>query len=444
MKKLFILALLLLAVTGLAACGGPNASGTQNAAQDIPQNGDGAKTPNEKLEITLWTFPVGDWSSPTALSGLISGFRRVRPDIRISVEYLDYTTGDGRISEAIADGSTPDLVFESPERIVAGWGARGLMADLSDLWEEGYSDEIYEPVRTACRYSGSGEYYVYPVCMTAHCMAINRNMFEAAGALQYLDEDTRTWTTEGFIKAVNTLYAYGQELVGAVYCDGQSGDQGTRALVNNLYGGSFTDSGHTRYVADSAENIRALELLRELDGIVFDPEAASDEDIERFCQGKSAMTFCWNASLEVAHTVQNPDLDFDILPMAFPAGDGNSKLQDGIWGFGLFDNGDEARAEAAKDFIRYVTGDDAQYTRAVQMSSFWPVRDMENIYANDALMAEYSLFIPYMGDYCQVTPNWTEARRAWWTMLQKVGAGSDIAAALKEFSDAANGPLNGG
>ena len=55
------------------------------------------------------------------------------------------------------------------------------------------------------------------------------------------------------------------------------------------------------------------------------------------------------------------------------------------------------------------------------MTSFWPVRDWENIYANDALMTEYSIFIPYEGDYYQVTPNWTAARTAWWNMLQKVG-----------------------
>ena len=67
-------------------------------------------------------------------------------------------------------------------------------------------------------------------------MAINKDVFEAADAMQYIDEETRTWTTEDFKKAVQAVYDSGQENVGAVYCAGQGGDQGTRALVNNLYG----------------------------------------------------------------------------------------------------------------------------------------------------------------------------------------------------------------
>lgn len=50
--------------------------------------------------------------------------------------------------------------------------------------------------------------------------------------------------------------------------------------------------------------------------------------------------------------------------------------------------------------------------KAVQASSYWPVRDIGNIYENDMLMTEYSVFMPYMGDYYQITPGWTEARTA--------------------------------
>jgi len=36
--------------------------------------------------------------------------------------------------------------------------------------------------------------------------------------------------------------------------------------------------------------------------------------------------------------------------MAFPTESGDPKLCGGIWGFGIFDNGDEAKIEAAKTF----------------------------------------------------------------------------------------------
>ena len=35
-------------------------------------------------------------------------------------------------------------------------------------------------------------------------------------------------------------------------------------------------------------------------------------------------------------------------------------------------------------------------------------------------MQEYSMLMPMMGDYYQVTPNWAAARTNWWNMLQLV------------------------
>ena len=326
----------------------------------------------------------------------------------------------------------PDLILEGPERLVANWGEKGWMADISDLWESDKADAVYDNIKEACQYK-NGAYYEFPICMSAHCMAINYEMFQEAGALSYIDEETHTWTTEGFIEAVHALTAYGQEKVGVIYCKNQSGDQGTRALVNNLYGGSFTDASHTFYTIDSEENKKALQLLYDLEGITFEPSLSAGDEISLFCKKETAMCFCWNVSQEIQQTINNPDLDFEIFPMAFPTDQETPELQGGIWGFGIFDSGSEQRIEAAKTFIRYITDNDDVYTRAVQTSSYWPVRDIGNIYENDMLMTEYSEFMPYMGDYYQITPGWTDARAAWWQMLAKIGEGTDISEAVKDF-----------
>ena len=422
MKKTVALLYLLLFAGLLSACGGGMAGTEPDNENDGP----------EDIELTLWTFPVGDWGNPTAVSGILTSFHREHPEIHISVEYLDYDSGDERISQAVADGSAPDLVFEGPERLVASWGERGWMADLSDLWDAEGAGAVYDPIREACR-DGSGTYYAFPLCMSAHCMVINYDMFREAGALPYIDEEAHTWTTEGFIEAVQALSAYGQEKSGVLYCKNQSGDQGTRALVTNLYSGDFTNSDHTAYAVDSEQNRRALQLLYDLEGITFEPELSSADAIDLFCKKETAMCFCWNAAIAIQQTINNPDLDFEVFPIAFPTDGEAPELQGGIWGFGVFDNGSEERIEAAKTFIRYITENDAIYTRAVQLSSYWPVRDMGNIYENDKLMTEYSVFMPYLGDYYQITPGWAEARTAWWQMLAKIGNGMDAAEAVKNF-----------
>ena len=86
-----------------------------------------------------------------------------------------------------------------------------------------------------------------------------------------------------------------------------------------------------------------------------------------------------------------------------------------------------------------MTQNDDNYKRAVLTSSLWPVREMDGIYENDRLMTEYSTFMQYMGDYYQITPGWATAREAWWKMLQNVGKGKNITAAVQEFSRQAAG-----
>lgn len=426
MKRL-IPALLCLALS-LSACSVPNAPSAPSAGPDPAE---------EPVALTLWTYPVGGWGNGSTLSVLTGEFRRAHPDIEISVRTLDYATGDAEIEAALAAGEGPDLVFEGPERLCANWGAHGLMADLSDLWESEASAQIYESVASACR-SGDGAHYIYPVCMTTHCMAVNRDLFEAADAWQYVDEQTHTWTTQGFIDAVAALRAYGVQDALAVYCNGQGGDQGTRALITNLYSGAFTDPAHTRYTFDSPQNVAALELLAGMDGVRFAPELTGADEAERFCAGELAMSLCWNVGTEVAQTISNPARSFDIFPVTFPTDDGRVSLQGGIWGLGVFDHGDARRVEAAKTFIRYMTQDMQRYTQAVLASSFWPVRDVPNIYENDELMTEYYVLRQYLGDYYQVTPGWAEARTAWWTMLQQIGEGGDIPEAVAQFEQTAN------
>ncbi len=432
MRRTLAFMMVLALILGLTACGGSApAPAEEEADQASPQQ------EQQQVELTLWTYPVGGWGNSGTLSSLLAAFHREYPDIRVSVKVVSYEEGDSSIDEAAENGSLPDLVMEGPERLVANWSARGLMAPLNDLWEEDTAQGIYDAVRDAC-HDSAGDYYIYPICMTTHCMAVNRDLFEAADAWQYIDEQTHTWSTDDFIAAVEALRTYGVEDVAAVYCGGQGGDQGTRALVNNLYSGTFTNAEHTRYTADSPENIKALELLAGMDGVRFDPAIVGSEEIEQFCAGDLAMAFCWNVSIEVSQTINNPDLGFDIFPMTFPTDDGDFNLAGGIWGLGIFDNGDEARVEAAKTFIRFMTEKDDQYTRAVLASSYWPVRDMPDIYANDQLMNEYSVFQQYLGDYYQVTSGWAEARTAWWNMLQRVGEGEDPAEAVQEFQQAAN------
>ena len=436
-----------MAASLLVGCGGGAASSsaapastaesTTSEAAPAESTDDAA---GQAADITLWTYPIGKWGDSDSVNELLADFNAQYPDIHVTVEYLDYTNGDDQVNTAIEGGSAPDLVMEGPERLVANWGAKGLMADLSDLWTDEQKADISASVEAACK-SSDGAYYEYPLCMTAHCMAINKTVFEAADAMQYVDEDTHTWTTENFLKAVQAVYDSGKTDVGAIYCSGQGGDQGTRAIINNMYGGTFTDAAHTKYTADSAENIKAIQALYDQDGINFDASINGGEEITLFRNGTLQMAFCWNIAQQTnsdngpAGTTNNGD---DILFMAFPTDSGEPQLCGGIWGFGIFDNGDDNKIAASKTFIDFMANSD-ETAKAVKTSTYFSVKNsLSDLYADDAIMSEYQKLMPYLGDYYQVVPGWAEARTAWWNMLQQVGSGADVTTAVNEFCTTAN------
>ncbi len=396
-----------------------------------------------KETISLWTYPIGDWGNDAAVQELIEGFT-AETGIEVEVQYLTYTDGDDKVNTALSAGQAPDLIMEGPERLVANWGAKGYMVDMSDLLDATDKKELIPATLNACQ-TADGKLYEYPLVMTAHCMAINLDAFKAAGADKYVNLETRTWTTDDFIKAVNALYAYYGTTVGAVFCGGQGGDQGTRVLVNGLYGGTFTNAAHTAYTWDSAENIKALETLKSLKGIAFDASIVGGDEINLFRNGTLKMAFCWNIAQQL--TGDKTDNGEEIVFMSFPSETGVTALNGGIWGFGIFDNGDEGRIEAAKKFVKYFC-DGNGTEAAIKTAKYFAARtsangkDLSGIWADNQIMNDYNILMQYLGDYYQVTTGWANARTAWWNMLQAVGAGQDVATAVKTYAAQANAAAN--
>ena len=440
-----------MAASMLVACGGSTSSAaTSTATAESTSTASSEAAPAESTadagqaaDITLWTYPIGKWGDSESVDALLADFNAQYPDIHVTVEYLDYTNGDDQVNTAIEGGSAPDIVMEGPERLVANWGAKGLMADLSDLWTDDQKADISASVEAACKDS-SGAYYEFPLCMTAHCMAINKTVFEAAGAMQYVDAENHTWTTDNFLKAVQAVYDSGKTDVGAIYCSGQGGDQGTRALVNNLYSDYYVTEDGSSYNANSANNVKALTLLQEMvnaGSLSANASFQASDELQAFANQTCAVTFCWNYSNYSQYAAQ---AQFTPFAMAFPSDDGQPELEmAGPYGFGVFDNGDEAKIEAAKKFIDFVCNDQTTGVEAVKTSSFFPVHsDWGDVYADaeDAdLRAPFALMSNYLGRYYNLTGGWTEQRALWWPMLAEIlTTGADVQTAADNFVSQAN------
>ena len=324
------------------------------------------------VEISLWTFPVGKWGDEATVKGWTDAFTAKYPHITVNVEYLDYQSGDDKLNTAIEGGQAPNLIFEGPERLIATYAAKDLLLDISNQLTTDAGKQLYPSIVNTC--SIDGKLYAYPISQTAHCMAINYEMFEAAGALEHINEETHTWkSVEDFFAAVQKVYDNGQKNVCAIYCGNQGGDQGTRHLISNIAGGTpWSNPEHTEFTVAVPENAEALAKLHAQDGINFDPSIVGGDEVNLFLQGQLAMATCWNVTLHNNNQEVIDSNGWTVFPMAF-ACDNTPVLAGGFYCLGIFDNGDAARAEAANLFIEFIGGDEA-YESAVLATGQWATK----------------------------------------------------------------------
>lgn len=439
------LALLLAAgmTLGLAACG----NGSQGNSESPAPGGETGGSSSGAVELNLWSFNVGGFAEASNWEPIIAAFNEQNPNIKITVTPINYQDGDQKLTSAITAGTGPDIIFEGPERIVGNYAREGLMVDLSDLWETGGSD-IAEGISSVSQLDGT--YYMYPLSVAAHCMAINYDVFEAAGALQYIDEETRTWTTDNFVKAMEAVRdaaAAGTVNVatpGIIYCGAQGGDQGTRALVNNLYSDYYVNEDGTSYLANSENNVKALKLLQDMvnnGSMSANASFAAADELQAFANQTCAVSFCWNYANYTQYAAQT---QFTPFAMAFPSDDGKPELEmAGPYGFGVFNNKDEAKIEAAKKFVQFVCDDQTVGVEAVKATGFFPVHsDWGDVYTGDAdaeTRAPFALMSDYLGRYYNLTGGWTEQRGYWWPMLTEImTTGADVQTAADKYAAQAN------
>ena len=443
MKKPLALLLAAGMTLGLAACG----NGSQGNSESPAPGGETGGSSSGAVELNLWSFNVGGFAEASNWEPIIAAFNEQNPDIKITVTPINYQDGDQKLTSAITAGTGPDIIFEGPERIVGNYAREGLMVDLSDLWETGGSD-IAEGISSVSQLDGT--YYMYPLSVAAHCMAINYEAFEAAGALQYIDEETRTWTTDNFVKAMEAVRdaaAAGTINIntpGIIYCGAQGGDQGTRALVNNLYSDYFVNEDGTAYTANSENNVKALKLLQDMvnnGSMSANASFAAADELQAFANQTCAVSFCWNYANYTQYAAQT---QFTPFAMAFPSDDGKPELEmAGPYGFGVFNNKDEAKIEAAKKFVQFVCDDQNVGVEAVKATGFFPVHsDWGDVYTGDAdaeTRAPFALMSDYLGRYYNLTGGWTEQRGYWWPMLTEImTTGADVQTAADKYAAQAN------
>ncbi|MEG1175791.1 MAG: ABC transporter substrate-binding protein [Ruthenibacterium sp.] len=444
MKKLLAILLALVLMVGVfAGCGAKPAS---SAAASVATSAPATDDPTQMTaEITWWAFPTfgqenADDPAGTYEKTVIEAFNAKYPNIKVNLETIDFTSGPDAITAAIEGNAAPDVLFDAPGRIIE-YGKNGKLVALDDLFTEEYTKDVNsEALLNACK--GNGTAYMYPLSSAPFYMTINEQQWKDAGALEFVNmEGDRTWTIESFEKALAALKKAGKA-PGTLFCQGQGGDQGTRAFVSNLAGGQIANADKTAYAMNSAEGVEGLTMAQKWiqDGMLGNGVAYNGgSDIELFVNGNTAFTFCWGASTQLANQATLDTNKITNISLPFPSKSGKPSLEYLVNGFCVFNNGDDARAAAAKEFIKFVCDDATWGPKDVVRTGAFPVRSsFGDLYAGDETKALLSSWTQYYGPYYNTMDGFANMRTEWWNMLQAVTNGDDVKTVLDAYVEKAN------
>ncbi len=421
MKKfLSILLSLGLACSLFAGCGNEQAPTTQN--NETSKN-DTQQT--KTTEITWWAFPT--FAKVDDISGkyeeqLAQKFMEANPNIKVTVEMIDFQNGPEKLTAAIQGGTAPDILFDAPGRIME-YASSGTLVNLDDMFTADFKADITsEGLLSSC--SDGKNYYMYPISAAPFTMALNKTILEKEGLLDMAPVDgDRTWTTEEFIALSKALQEKGYK--GAeIYCGGQGGDQGTRAFISNLTGATIMDAGRTKYTMDTKEGIDAVKMI--LDGIdagymSANPAGVANDALDHFDQGQVAISILWGPGLAKGRESNLKQSGIEALSVSLPSPTGKPSLEYLINGFCVFDNGDADKIAASKEFIKFLCDDEVVGKENVVATGCFPVRkSFGNLYGDDKEMAYYSELSKYYGTYYNTVPGFASMRPFWWGSLQSV------------------------
>lgn len=442
MKRILSLGLAAaLAAGALTGCGGNQQASSAadttaaSSAGDTTAAADSSVAAGGVTEITWWAFPTFGVDTGYEQE-VVDAFNAAHPDIKVKVEYIDFTSGPDKLTAAITSGTAPDILFDAPGRIIE-FGEAGYLVPLDDMLDELKSDLTSQSLVETC-VGADGTAWMYPISSAPFYMGLNKEALEAANALQYVNlEGDRTWTTENFVKMCEALRdAAPTQVPGIVYCGGQGGDQGTRALVNNLYSSSIVGEDGKWNI--DANGVKALKLLKEMyDNKSLDAgfDMAAADELQKFQQETCAMTFCYGTSAELTYASE----DYTQIAVPFPSEDGTPSLEYLVNGFCVFDNKSEERANAAKEFVKFICDDPEWGPKSVVKTNAFPVRtSFGDLYPGDEHKAMLASWSQYYGPYYNTRAGFAAMRPLWFNMLQQVFNGTAPQAAADEFNASAN------
>ncbi len=337
----------------LAACGSGGGSDTDTT----DKSSESADPTSIKADLTWW-----DTSDPTneapAFKALIKKFNEEYPNVNINYESVPFAEAQNKFKTAAASGSgAPDILRAEvawvPEFASLGYlyalDGTALLEDQGDFLETPMSSNVYD-----------GKTYGVPQVTDTLALMYNKKLFAKAG----IENPPGTWAeVEDAAKALKAKAG-----VDGIYIN--SGGYFTLPFIYGE-GGDMVDPEAKTIEINSPEAVAGITTAQNLvkSGAAVKPVANDPYGtmMTLFKEGKVGMII--NGPWEVANIDGDPNFGgFDNLGVAaVPAGSQQRGAPVGGHNYVIYEGMDEAKAEAAIAFVKFMSSAESQAYVADQL-----------------------------------------------------------------------------
>lgn len=347
-----LLSLVLLMSGFLAGCGND-----EEASANVTEDG--------KKVVDFWTF----WGSETRkpmIEKIIKDFNESQDEIVVKHTYLPWGDIWTKNLASIAAGDPADVIINDINS-VAQRAENEQVEDLSEYLGEDFKEQYYPHLWDTVEYEGKP--YAVPFNTDTRMLFYNKEAFKEAGLDP--EQPPKTWKElEEYAQKLDIKDGDRYERVGFYPLWGSIGANSW--MVNADEGKKLVEDGEV--FINTPRKVEAIEWIKSWKDRIGDKTVQSfqaefgSQQSNPFISGKVAM---WvnvgNFYTQIKEFGQ--DMDFGVAPV--PAYDENSKPWSDGGGFVAEIPKGADNPEAAAEFIKYLTGEEAQ--------KYWAMQNFDNV-----------------------------------------------------------------
>ena len=414
---------ILLGMIMLSGCGKNNQGDSTSSSPPPGTDSAGAASQtseppvtDEPVKLTCWFEAafrgVYDQTEPGADFGdfhryVAEEYKKIHPNVDIEVVVVGPQERAEKLSVAVQSNEMPDLMFDTHFALF-DYAHAGILLPINDIITPEDREDI--PAAAWDNVTLNGNTYMFPFTSEDGHMGLNLDLFEQAGAMDYVPEgEIGQWTPEEFRDAL-------------------------RALKKGL---------PEEIVLNDEKGVKALDFLLSLqeEGLIAPGcETLTVEDAVQIFLNKKAAVSVFN----VLHynnlmkglnegTIEKP---FNLKFAYIPNEEGPTCFTY-VFGSAVFATGDEKKIAAAKDFIKFYSS--PPYSDASMIMLPFRNSVADKLRETNPTMAQLAESLQYSKPFNQLAPGYLELRALFFPELQAAFTGQKTAQeALDSYAQKGN------